>query len=106
IIGILDVDSTSDVINKAPITGDGISINYPNPFNPTTNIIFNLEKDEFVTLKIYDMLGREVVSLVNKQLGPGSHSYLWDASNNNSGVYFYRLQTGTVTETKKIILIK
>ena len=80
--------------------------NYPNPFNPTTNIRFNLPKSGVVTLKVYNILGKEVATLVNGNLIAGSYNYNWNASGYASGVYFYRLQTGEFTQTKKMILVK
>jgi flagellar hook assembly protein FlgD len=83
-----------------------LSQNYPNPFNPTTNIRFSLTKMSFTTLKIYDILGREVATLVNKELSAGRHTYEFDGSRLSSGIYFYRLQTGEFTQTRKMLLIK
>ncbi len=83
-----------------------LSQNYPNPFNPTTKIDFAIPKDGFVTLKIYDILGREVVSLVNKDMKPGSYTVDFDAFNYSAGVYFYKLTSGEFTATKKLVLIK
>jgi polyhydroxybutyrate depolymerase len=80
--------------------------NYPNPFNPSTNIVFNLPLASFVTLKVYDLIGREVVTLVSEQLSAGSHSHTWNAANISSGIYFYRLQAGSFTEIKKLVLLK
>ncbi len=80
--------------------------NYPNPFNPTTVITYHLPINSFVTLKIYDVLGREVVGLVNGRQNAGSHSVIFNASNLPSGLYFYRLQAGTFSETKKLLLLK
>lgn len=80
--------------------------NYPNPFNPETNISFNLPKELFVSLKIYDMLGREVATLVNEKLSAGLHSHIWNAARSSSGVYFYRLQAGEFSETKKLNVLK
>ena len=80
--------------------------NYPNPFNPSTTITFSIPTSEFVTLKVYDVLGREVATLVNENLSAGSYSYNFDASNLTSGVYFYKLQAGKYSETKKMILSK
>jgi hypothetical protein len=79
--------------------------NYPNPFNPSTNITFDLPKTAFVTLKVYDLLGREVSSLVSKQLNAGHYSATWMAKV-PSGVYLYRLQGGEFMETRKMILIR
>ena len=82
------------------------SQNYPNPFNPSTNINFTLPKTEYVTLKIYDILGKEVAILINQELNAGNHTKTWDANNLSSGVYFYRLTAGKFTETKKMILVR
>lgn len=80
--------------------------NYPNPFNPTTNILFSLPSKSVVVLKVYDLLGREVATLVSEELRPGNHSVNWNAKSIPSGVFFYRMQTGSITETKKLILQK
>jgi len=80
--------------------------NYPNPFNPSTNINFTLPNAEFVTLKIYDILGREVTTLINEEMNAGNYTKIWDAKNLSSGVYFYKLQAGKFSETKKMILKK
>lgn len=83
-----------------------LSQNYPNPFNPTTKIKYGLPKSGFVTLKIYDLIGREIKTLVNEQLQAGEYLSDFNASEFPSGTYFYRLQTGNYTETKKMLLIK
>jgi hypothetical protein len=80
--------------------------NYPNPFNPKTIINFELPKYNFVTLKIYDALGREVSTLVNEQLKAGTYQVDWDGSSYTSGIYFYRFTSGNFAETKKMVLIK
>lgn len=80
--------------------------NYPNPFNPETNISFKIPKESFVTLKIFDALGREVSTLVNEKLSAGSYDRKWSADGFAGGVYFYRLQAGANSETKKINLLK
>ncbi len=81
--------------------------NYPNPFNPVTTINFSIPKASFVTLKVYDALGKEVASIISKDLQPGSYSQQFVASKNlGSGVYFYRLTAGDFSETKKFILAK
>jgi hypothetical protein len=83
-----------------------LSQNYPNPFNPSTVIKFQVAGSRFVKLSIYDVLGREVSTLVNEQLKPGTYEVDWNASNYPSGVYFYKLAAGDYVETKKMILIK
>ncbi|HEY9164595.1 MAG TPA: T9SS type A sorting domain-containing protein [Candidatus Kryptonia bacterium] len=80
--------------------------NYPNPFNPTTTIKYQLAMNSNVTLKVYDVLGREVETLVNERQSAGSHNLTFNASNLPSGVYLYRLQAGTFTQVKKMILMK
>jgi len=80
--------------------------NYPNPFNPVTNLEIGISKLEFVSLKIYDMLGKEVTMLANAYMNPGTYKYEFDASGLTSGVYFYKLEAGDFIETKKMSLIK
>ena len=93
------------ISNSIP-QGYSLAQNYPNPFNPETQISFEIPKISFVNLSLYDAIGREITQLVNQQLAPGSYKVEWDASNYPSGVYFYRLQAGEYTETKKMVLIK
>lgn len=80
--------------------------NYPNPFNPGTEIRFEIPKAERALLRVYDIVGREVTTLVDKELLPGSYAARWDANDNPAGVYYYRLQTGSQSETRKMMLIK
>jgi len=80
--------------------------NYPNPFNPSTNITFNLPSKSFVSLKVFDLLGREVATLVNQEKPAGTYNITFDAGKLPSGVYFYRLQAGSFIETKKLILLR
>ncbi len=80
--------------------------NYPNPFNPTTSIQVEVAKYGFVTLKIYDLLGSEVATLLNQNLAPGFYNLKWDGSKSASGVYYYRLTTPYFTEVKKMLLLK
>jgi hypothetical protein len=83
-----------------------LSQNYPNPFNPTTNFGFRISDFGFVTLRVYDVLGREIASLMNEIKQPGEYKVNWNASEFPSGVYFYRLQSGSYIDTKKLILMK
>ncbi|MDZ4711827.1 MAG: T9SS type A sorting domain-containing protein [bacterium] len=80
--------------------------NYPNPFNPVTNIKFDIAKSSFTNIIIFDMLGKEVATLVNENLSPGSYQYNFDASNYPSGIYYYKIKTDSYTEIKKMMLIK
>jgi hypothetical protein len=90
--------------------------NYPNPFNPTTKIKFDIPTslsfphapsgNPLISLKIYDILGREIQTLVNESLQPGSYEVTFDGSNLPSGIYFYRLETNNFVQTKKMLMIK
>jgi hypothetical protein len=80
--------------------------NFPNPFNPGTVIEFSIPRRVFVSLKIYDLLGREMATLVSGELDAGRHSAQWLSGNNAAGVYFYRLQTGRFFQTRKLLLVK
>lgn len=80
--------------------------NYPNPFNPATTIEFALPRAAYVTLDIHNILGGKVETLVSRPMSAGSYSVIWDASNAPSGVYFYKIEAGTFSETKKMTLVK
>lgn len=80
--------------------------NYPNPFNPTTNIRFSIPNTGFVRLIVFDILGREAATLVNEVRSAGNYTVDFDASLLSSGVYFYRLESGSFTESKKMLLVK
>ncbi|MEJ2051863.1 MAG: T9SS type A sorting domain-containing protein, partial [Calditrichota bacterium] len=91
--------------NEIP-TKYSIDQNYPNPFNPTTKIKFALPKSAPTKIIIYDLLGREIQTLINKELEAGYHDIDLDASNLTSGIYFYRIQSGEFVSTKKMMLMK
>ncbi|MBX2992047.1 MAG: T9SS type A sorting domain-containing protein [Bacteroidetes bacterium] len=82
--------------------------NYPNPFNPSTNIRFSIPVGTHgrVSLQVYDILGREVATLVNELKGTGSYEVTWDATGMASGVYFYRLQAGEFMQSKRLLLLR
>ncbi|HLP17471.1 MAG TPA: sialate O-acetylesterase [Bacteroidota bacterium] len=80
--------------------------NYPNPFNPSTTISFSLPSRSFVTVKIYDALGREIAQVLSEELPSGNHSRQWQPNGIASGIYFYRLQAGTYAETRMLQLLK
>jgi hypothetical protein len=84
-----------------------LSQNYPNPFNPETRIAYRVGSRQPVVLKIYDLLGREVATLVNETRDPGDYEVVWDATGHASGVYYYRITAGgNVVETKKLVLLR
>ena len=114
-------DGNNEIYYKRDTTGNVVRIinigseiskefslyqNYPNPFNPTTNIRFDLPKSGSVKLVVFDALGREVATLVNEKLAPGTYEVDWNASQYPSGVYFYKLIAGDYVETKKMLLVK
>lgn len=80
--------------------------NYPNPFNPTTTIRFSIPSATFVQLKVYNILGNEIATIVNEQLPAGNYSVEYDEANLSSGIYFYTLTTNDFSETKKMTLVK
>ncbi len=91
--------------NELPLYFE-LSQNYPNPFNPTTTITFSLPVTGFVSLKVFDPLGKEVAVVVSEELPAGTYSQKWDAAALASGVYFYQFQVGSFTETKKLVLLR
>jgi hypothetical protein len=106
------INSTTDVQKDIAIpTQFALEQNYPNPFNPTTMINYSLPNNVFVVLKIYDMLGREIKTLVNNQMSAGKYSVAWKGDNNNgnkvtSGIYFYKISAGTFSTTRKMVVLK
>jgi len=80
--------------------------NYPNPFNTTTNISFSIPSKSFVSLKIYNLQGREVATIISEEIPAGNYTRKWNAADLSSGIYFYRLQAGSYSESKKLILLK
>ncbi|HTP12148.1 MAG TPA: Ig-like domain-containing protein [Bacteroidota bacterium] len=102
---------TGTLTGIQPIAGSiplsfGLDQNYPNPFNPSTAISYQLSAASQVTLKVFDLLGREVATLVNGERQPGRYSVTWDASGLSSGVYLCRLQAGNLVQTRKMVLMK
>jgi hypothetical protein len=98
-------------IGSANINSDlpekfSLSQNNPNPFNPSTKISFDIPKKTFTKLIVYNILGSIITTLVNELLQPGTYEVEWDAGNNPSGFYFYKLEAGDYTATKRMILIK
>jgi hypothetical protein len=98
--------SVNDETNAETIHSSNLYQNYPNPFNPSTHISYQLPTSAFVLLKVFDVTGKEIQTLVNERQNAGNHSVQFDASNLASGVYFYRLETGTFHDTRKLLLLK
>jgi hypothetical protein len=93
------------VENIAPVDFE-LKQNYPNPFNPSTNIQYTVASEQFVVLKVYDILGEEIVTLVNEEKSSGTYEIMFDAQLLTTGVYFYTLEAGSFIETKKMNLIR
>ena len=99
------VTSLEEVNSKVP-QGYNLNQNYPNPFNPNTTIEFSIPESEFVTLKVYNILGEEVATLVSERLTTGQYKYDMDASALASGVYLYRIKAGEFQQIKKMVLLR
>ncbi len=101
-------DYTVGVENTAQTEPEEFSLsqNYPNPFNPSTTIKYSIPKQSYVTLKVYDILGREAVTLVNEEKPAGNYEIIWNANKSASGIYFYQIKSGEFIKTKKMILLK
>jgi hypothetical protein len=100
-----DPVAVHEPVNNMPVSFQ-LDQNYPNPFNPSTVISYKLPISSLVTIKVYDVLGREVQTLVNERQAAGNHSVTFNASSLPSGVYFYRLQAGNYSAAKKVLLLK
>ena len=112
-------DNTPNTMAVGTLSIDGADIpeifalhqNYPNPFNPTTTLKYDLPEDALVNITIYDMMGRQVSTLVSSQQTAGYKSVQWNATNNagkpvSAGLYLYTIQAGDYTQTKKMVLLK
>jgi len=101
-----DVVTALDELSESVPTRFSLGQNYPNPFNPSTTISFSIPNSEFVSLKVYDVLGKEVTTLVNGHKTAGIYSVQFTTDNLSSGIYFYTFKAGNFSETKKMILMK
>ncbi len=103
-----DTPTSVKEINKINYDSKSFQLhqNYPNPFNSITNISFSLEYDSYVSLKIYDLLGREITTLVSEKLLAGNHTIKWDAEKFSGGVYLCQMKAGEFIDTKKLVLLK
>jgi hypothetical protein len=100
-----EIVSVNNISNGLPVNYE-LKQNYPNPFNPSTKVVFALPNNSFTKLIVYDILGRETVTLVNEQLDAGTYETDFDGTNFSAGIYFYTLTTGDFTETKRMVLVK
>ncbi len=96
---------TTEDVRCVP-AGYALDQNYPNPFNPFSTIAFRIPSRSFVSLTIHDMMGRDAATIVSEDLSAGNYRRQWNASVFPSGMYFYRLQAGAYTDTKRLILLK
>jgi hypothetical protein len=103
-VQVVDVEPATETGNLPERTSLGQ--NYPNPFNPKTTIVYEVHSRQSVRLSVYDLLGREVATLVNETKAPGTYEVSWDATGQSSGIYFYRLIAGSFVETKKLVLVR
>ena len=111
-VGLADFEG-KDTVNIAPTLRKEalpkdyvLSRNFPNPFNPSTTIQYSLEKAGMVSLKVYNIAGQEVATLVNGSMNAGTHSIVWDASGYSAGVYFYTVKAGDFSKTTRMTLLK
>lgn len=105
-IGSLYVHTLTDINEDKIITDFSLSQNFPNPFNPTTIIKYTVPSNGYVSLKVYDILGKEVAVLVNEQKSAGNYEVTFDAKNLSSGIYFYQMSSSNFSKTNKMILLK
>ncbi|HZW40437.1 MAG TPA: T9SS type A sorting domain-containing protein [Ignavibacteriaceae bacterium] len=101
-----NVLNPTSVNERTTIIDYSLEQNYPNPFNPSTKIKYAVPKQGLVSIRVYDILGKEVVHLVNKDMNAGEYEVDFNGSSLSSGIYFYQIQTGSYLETKKMLLIK
>ncbi len=102
----ISVGTFTQVLTPAKQYSFSLSNNYPNPFNPSTTIKYEVASKTLVTLKVYDVLGREIETLVNGSRNPGEYNVTFDGSKLSSGVYFYRLEAGTFVSVRKLVVLK
>jgi Secretion system C-terminal sorting domain len=103
---IIQVGAITSINEKENIFTYKLEQNFPNPFNPSTKIRYYIPNRQFVSLKVYDLVGNEIVTLVNEETNAGSHEVIFNAKNIASGIYFYTLNTGNFSATKKFLLLK
>jgi hypothetical protein len=104
---IADSLTSVGIVNSSTVADKySLGQNYPNPFNPTTKISFSVPKNEFVSIKVFDLTGKEIAQLVNNEMNAGTYEYIFNGSSLASGIYFYQIKTPNFTETKRMTLVK
>jgi hypothetical protein len=101
-----EIATSVDQVDNAIPREFRLEQNYPNPFNPSTNIQFSIAEGGRVTLRVYDLLGREVKKLVDDEFNPGVYTVTFDAAGLSSGMYIYRIEAGSFIQTKRLVLLK
>jgi len=86
--------------------GYSLSQNYPNPFNPSTSISYSISKEGFVRISLYNILGKEILNMVNEQKQAGTYEYVLNSMNLNTGVYYYKMEINGFSSTRKLLLLK
>jgi plastocyanin len=106
--GSFNTTATDIENNRIPSQPDAFRLgqNFPNPFNPTTTISFDIPFQTHVSIKVYNLIGQEVAVIMNENMTAGSYSKIWNAASMPSGIYFYRMQSGSSTDIRKLVLIK
>lgn len=107
-IAVIKYSQPSTAVESGGLPGPEFELqqNYPNPFNPSTTISFTIHQSSLVNVRVFDVLGNEVATLVNERKEPGSFRVTWNAVDQPSGVYFCRLRAGLLTATKKLLLVR
>ncbi|MFQ6611003.1 MAG: T9SS type A sorting domain-containing protein [Fidelibacterota bacterium] len=113
VIGTVDEPLILDIAGFVPLIPENFKLypNFPNPFNPTTEIRYNIPEDTYVQITVYNLEGRKIKTLVNEYLTSGYKKVIWDSTNDNgiqvaSGVYFYQMTAGSFSDMKKMVILK
>ena len=105
-IDLIVVSSDATMVNVSTPLEFRLNEAYPNPFNPSTNIDFSIDTESYISIKIYDIQGKEIESLIDQRYYSGNHTVSWDASQYPSGIYFVKMVSDNFSDTKKLMLIK
>jgi hypothetical protein len=103
---VISTTTSVELVNSQVPQTYSLAQNYPNPFNPSTQIQFSIVQFGYVTLKVFDLSGKEVASLISQEMPPGTYTVPFSAKNLSSGMYLYRLEAGIFSSTKKMLIVK